>query len=159
MRNDDSRPPAPGTFQTSHDQLEEQQRGFRRAPVLGEVVEDACLFLAAKGRVCQDDVDALILADFRQTKPQRVAGIDARGVKAVQQQVELGQQERQRFGFATEEAVFLQGAALFDRVGLPFEVLVGLGQKAPVPQAGSRMVSPSFGSVTSTMKRTTGRGV
>ena len=121
MRDDNSRSTAPCTFQSAHDQLKEQKRSFRCTAIVGEVVEDARLFLAAKGRVGQDDIDPLILADFSKTKPQRVARIDPRGMKTVQQQVELRQQEWQRLGFATEEAVFLQGAALLDRVGLPFE--------------------------------------
>ena len=94
VRNDDRCPPAPGALQTPHDQLEEQQRRFGRAPILGEIVEDACLLLTAEGQVGQDDVDTLILADLGETEAKGIAGVDARGVQAVQQEVELGEQEQ-----------------------------------------------------------------
>ncbi len=74
MRDNDSSPTTPGPFQAPHDQLEEQQCRFRRAAILREIVEDAHLFFAAKRWVCQDYVDALILADFCETEAQRIAG-------------------------------------------------------------------------------------
>jgi len=48
--------------------LKEQKRSFRCAAIIGEVVKDARLFLAAKRRVGQYDIDPLILANFRQTE-------------------------------------------------------------------------------------------
>jgi hypothetical protein len=64
VRNDDSSAPTPGALQPAHDQLQEQQRRLGRAPILGEVVEDARFLLAAEWRVGQDDIDPLILANL-----------------------------------------------------------------------------------------------
>ena len=50
--------------QLPHDQLEEEQRGFRRLLVAGEASEDAAFFLAAEGWVCQDDVDPFAVTDL-----------------------------------------------------------------------------------------------
>ena len=52
--------------QLPHDQLEEQQRGFGRLLILGEVAKDAALLFAAEGRIGQDHIDAVSLADLRQ---------------------------------------------------------------------------------------------
>ena len=114
-----ARPPA-GALEPAHDELQEQQGGFLTAPVFGEVVADAGLLLAAEGRVGEDDVDPLGLADLGEAKPQRVAGVDARRVQAVQQQVHLRQQEGQGLGLAGVDAALLQDAALLDRIGLFF---------------------------------------
>ena len=38
----------------------------RRSPVVGKVVEDPRLFLAAEGRIGEDDVDPPVLADLGQ---------------------------------------------------------------------------------------------
>ena len=48
----------------AHDELEEEQRGFGRLLVFGEVAEDAALFFAAEGRVGQDHVHAVSVADL-----------------------------------------------------------------------------------------------
>src|SRR5690606_37466190 len=116
--NDDRGPPAPGTLKPPHYQLQKQQCRLGRAPVIGKVVEDACLLLTAEGRVGQDDVDPLVLADLSQAEAKSIAGVDAWGMQAVQQEVELGQQERQRLGLAAEEAVLLEDSPLLDRIGL-----------------------------------------
>ena len=84
------RPP----LEPSHDDLEEQERRLGRPPVVGKVVEDPRLFLAPEGRIGEDDVDPPVLADLGQAMAQRVAGVDARRMEAVQQQVQLGEQLR-----------------------------------------------------------------
>ena len=75
--------------------MQEQQRSFGGAPVLGEVGEDPGLFLAAEGRVGEDDVHAFGLADLVQAKAQGVARVDLGRVHPVQKQVQLRQQEGQ----------------------------------------------------------------
>jgi hypothetical protein len=53
-----------GHAQLAHDVLQEEQRGFRRLHVGREVGLDADLFLAAEGRVGEDDVHPLAVADL-----------------------------------------------------------------------------------------------
>ena len=50
--------------QLAHDELQEQQRRLGGLLVVGEVAEDAALLLAAEGRVGQDHVDAVAVADL-----------------------------------------------------------------------------------------------
>ena len=50
--------PAAG-FQQSHDQSEEQVGRLAGSEVLGEVALDAVFLAAAKGRVGEDDIDAV----------------------------------------------------------------------------------------------------
>lgn len=61
--------------------------------------------------------------------------------------------------FAAEDAAFLQDLPLLHGVGLALQMLEGLRQELGNAAGGSSTVSLSCGSVTSTMKRTTGRGV
>ena len=93
--------------QSSHDQLQKQQRGFRRLFVFGEIALDAAFLLAAEGRIRQDHIHAVALADVCQLEAERIAGINLRRVEAVQQQVHLAEQIRQRLGLAPEEARLL----------------------------------------------------
>ena len=92
--------------QFPHDELQEQQRGFGRLLVFREIALDAFFLLAAEGRIRQDHVHAVALADVRQLEAERIAGIDLRRVEAVQEQVHLAEQIRQRLGFAAEEGLF-----------------------------------------------------
>jgi hypothetical protein len=94
--------------------LQEQQRGFRRLFVFGEIALDAFLLLAAEGRIRQDHVHAVALADVGQLEAERIAGVNLRRVEAVQQQVHLAEQIRQRLGFAAEEGFLLQDLAVGD---------------------------------------------
>ena len=148
-----------GRLQLPHDELEEQQRGLGGLLVLGEIALDALLLLAAEGRVGEDDIDALLLADLGELEAQGVAGVDLRRVEAMQQQVHLAEQIRQRLRLAAEEALLLQELAVGDGLDLLARWLNASTRNPPVPQAGSSTVSPRCGSVTSTMKRTTARGV
>ena len=96
--------------QLPHDELQEQQRGFGGLLVFGEIALDAFLLLAAEGRVGEDHIHAVALADVGELEAQGVAGVNLRRVEAVQQQVHLAEQIRQRLGFAAEERSFLQDA-------------------------------------------------
>ena len=96
--------------QLPHDELQEQQRGFGRLLVFREIALDAFLLLAAEGRIGEDHVHAVALADVGELEAERIAGINLRRVEAVQQQVHLAEQIRQRLGFAAEEGLFLQDA-------------------------------------------------
>ena len=89
--------------QPPHDELQEEQRGFGGLLVFREIALDALLLLAAEGRVGEDHIHAILLADVGELEAQRVAGIDLRRVEAVQEQVHLAEQIRQRLGFAAEE--------------------------------------------------------
>ena len=53
----------------------------------------------------------------------------------MQQEVQLRQQERQRFSLAPEEAIVLQDSVLLDRICLALKVQVGFGQE-PACAAG-----------------------
>lgn len=48
----------------------------------------------------------------------------------MQQEVELGQQERQRLGLAAPDGFLLQDAAFLDRVCLAFQMKERIGQEA-----------------------------
>ena len=50
------------TPQLPHDELQEEQRGFRRLFVFGEIALDAAFLFAAEGRVREDHVRAVALA-------------------------------------------------------------------------------------------------
>ena len=83
-----------------------------------------------------------------------------RRVETVQQQVHLAEQIRQRLRLAAEDATPLaESFAMCDGLHLFAQMIERLDEKAARAAAGSSTVSPSRGSVTSTMKRTTGRGV
>ena len=108
-----------------------QERRLSGAAVLREVAKDAALLLAAERRIGEDHLDALGLADLGQTEAQRIVGIDARRIHAVQEQVHLRQQEGKRLGLAAEDAGVLQDRALLDGVGLPLQMGERLDQEAP----------------------------
>ena len=88
--------------------------------VFREIALDAFLLFAAEGRVGEDHIHAVALADVRQLEAERIAGINLRRVEAVQQQVHLAEQIWQRLGFAAEQGFFLQDFAVghgFDLLG------------------------------------------
>ena len=116
--------------QLPHDELEEEQRGFGGLFVFGEIALDAFLLLAAEGRVGEDDVHAVALADVGELEAKGVAGVNLRRVEAVQQQVHLAEQIRQRLGFAAEERAFLQDAAVGHGLDLLGQMVVRLDQEA-----------------------------
>ena len=117
-------------LQLAHDELEEQQSRFRRLHVLGEVVQDAALLLAAEGRVGHDDLDALSVADLAQRKAQAVPRIDLRRLETVQHQIHLRQQIGQRFRLAAEDALVLQDFPVLDVAALLLQMLERLDEKA-----------------------------
>ncbi len=116
--------------QLPHDELEEEEGGFGRLLIFGEIALDAFLFLAAEGRVCEDDVHAVALADVGEFEAQGVAGVDLRRVEAVQHQVHLAEEVGQRLGFAAEEGFLLQDFAVGHGLHLLAEVVVGFNQEA-----------------------------
>ena len=89
--------------QLAHDELQEEQRRLGGLLVLGEVALDALLLLAAEGRIGEDHVHPVLLADLGQLEAQGVARVDLRGVEAVQEQVHLAEQIGQRLRLAAEE--------------------------------------------------------
>ncbi len=56
--------------QLPHDELQEQQRGFGGLFVFGEIALDAAFLLAAEGRIRQDHIHAVALADVRQLEAE-----------------------------------------------------------------------------------------
>ena len=122
-------------MQLAHDELQEQKRGFRRLAVFGEVALNALFLLAAEGRIGEDHIDAVFLADLRELEAQGVAGVDLRRVQPVQQQVHLAEQIRQRLRLAAGDGVVLQALAVGDGLHLLFEMAVRLDQK-PARAAG-----------------------
>ena len=116
--------------QLPHDELQEEQRGFRRLFVFGEIALDALLLLAAEGRVGEDHVHAVALADVGELVAERVAGINLRRVESVQHQIHLAEQIRQRFRFAAEEGFFLQDLAVGHGLHLFRQMIVGFDDES-----------------------------
>jgi hypothetical protein len=121
----------------------------------GEVVQDAALFLAAKGRVSEDDVDTVSIAYFRDLHGERVAVFNIGVFEPVQEKVHLHEHVGERLGLLAEERFLLEHATVSNGFAACCEVVVSLDEKA----ARAATVSPSCGAVTSTMNFTTGRGV
>ena len=115
--------------QLAHDVLQKQQRGFRCLHIGRKVGLDADLFLTAEGRVGEDDVHALAVADLIDPSIQRIAVGDLGRLQPVQQQIHLHQHVRQRLGLLAVEGVLLQHAALVGRADLRRNVVVGFHQE------------------------------
>ena len=81
------------------------------------------------------DVHPVSVADLRQREAKAVVRIDLRRLQAVQQQVHLAEQVRQRLGLAAEDTPLLDGLPVLNRLALLFEMRVGLHQK-PAGAAG-----------------------
>ncbi len=120
--------------QLAHDELEEEQRGLGGLLVLGEVALDAALLLAAEGRVGEDDVHAVLVADLGELRGEGVAGIDLRRLEAVQQQVHLAEQVGQRLGLAAEERC---GPAAPARSATVLHLLAQVGEGLDEEAAGA----------------------
>ena len=60
-----ARPGVGRALELAHDELQEEQGGFGGLLVRREVVEDAALFLSAKGGIGEDHIDALGGRRFR----------------------------------------------------------------------------------------------
>src|SRR5688572_24371720 len=58
--------------QLPHDELQKQQRSLRCLPVARKIALDTFLFLAAKWRICNDDVDSFVISDLTHAKTQGV---------------------------------------------------------------------------------------
>ena len=107
-----------GTAQAAHDELEEEQSRLAGAAVGGEVVLDAWLLLAAEGRIGEDDVYAVAVADLAEAEAKRVAGVNPGRFQAVEQQVHLGEQVGHGLGFDARDAALLEDALLLDGLHL-----------------------------------------
>jgi hypothetical protein len=123
-------PPPPYLAQLPHDELQEQQRGLRRLFVFREIALDAFLLLAPEGRVGENHIHAVALADVSELEAEGVAGVNLRRVEPVQQQVHLAEQIRQSLGFAAEERAFLQDPSVGDRFDLLRQMIIRLDQEA-----------------------------
>jgi len=98
----------------AHDELEEEQRGLGGLLVGGEVVEDTALLLAAEGRVCEDDIHAVVVADLGDLHGEGVAVLDVGVFEPVQEEVHLHEHVGQRLGLLPEEGLLLEHAAVGD---------------------------------------------
>ena len=98
--------------------MQEEQGGLRRLLVLRKIALNALLLLAAEGRIGQDHIHPIPLADVRELEPKRIAGINLRRVEPMQQQVHLAEQIRQGLGFAAQKARLLQDFAVGHRFHL-----------------------------------------
>ena len=114
----------------AHDELEKEEGGFGGLFVLREIALDAFLFLAAERRVGEDHVHAIAFADVGELETEGVAGVNLRGVEAVQEQIHLAKQVRERLGFATEERTFLENASVGDGFDLFGKVVEGFDEEA-----------------------------
>src|SRR5271157_4384244 len=94
-------------MQLAHNKLEEQQCGLGSLSIVRKIPLNPFLFLAAKWRVCEDHINPVLLPDFRELEAQSVAGINVRSVEAMQQQVHLAKQIRQRLRLTAEKRFFL----------------------------------------------------
>ena len=117
-------------LQLAHDELQEQQRGFGGLLVLGEVAVDAALLLAAEGRVGQDHIHAVSVADLAQREAQAVARIDLRRLQAVQEQVHLASRYGSGLASPPKMLCFCRICAVLDRLALLLQVLERLDEKA-----------------------------
>ena len=77
------------TPEFTHNKLKEEERRLRGLHLGGEVVENPVLLFAAKGRVGEDDIHPVPVADLVQGKTKGVVRVDARIFQPVQQQVHL----------------------------------------------------------------------
>jgi hypothetical protein len=114
----------------AHDELKEEERRLGRLPVLGEVTLDALLLLAAEGRIGEDDVDTILLADLGELVAESVARVDLGGIQAVQQQVHLAEQVGKRLRLVAGERSFLQHPPVGDRLNLGGEVIERFDEEA-----------------------------
>ena len=69
-----ARPGLGGRLSLAHDELEEEQRGFGGLFVFGEIAVNAALFFAAEGRVGEDHIHAVFVADFGELEAKSVHG-------------------------------------------------------------------------------------
>src|SRR5437016_4784239 len=99
-------------MQLSHDKLQEEQGCLTGLLVLGEVALDALLLLTAERWIGEYHVYPLLLSNFGELEAQRIARVDLWGIEAMQQQIHLAQQIRQRLRLAAEQRLFLQQLAV-----------------------------------------------
>src|SRR5690349_13520763 len=62
-------------FELAHDELEEQQRSFRRLAVFREVTLDAFFLLPAERWVGEDHIDSLFLANLGELEAEGVVRV------------------------------------------------------------------------------------
>lgn len=113
----------------AHDELKEEKRRLGRLLVGGEVVENAALLLSAEGRIGEDDVHAVGIADFGDFLGQRVAVADVGVLEAVQEEVHLHEHVGKRLGLLAEKRLLLEHPAVGNGFAHRCEVVVGLDQE------------------------------
>ena len=121
--------------------MQKQQRRLRRLFILRKIPLNPLLLFTTKRWICQNHIHPLALADIRQLKAQRVARINLRRIKSVQQQIHLAQQIRQCLRFAAEQRFFLQHAAVRHRLHLFRKVIICFDQE---PTRASRRIKNRF---------------
>ena len=119
-----------GALELAHDELEEEERGLGGLLVGGEVVEDAALLLAAEGRVGEDDIHTVVVADFGDLHCESVAVFDVRVFQPVQEQIHLHEHVGQRLRLLSEQCFLLKNTAVGDGFAGGREVVVGLDKEA-----------------------------
>src|SRR5690606_11553238 len=117
------------TPEPPHDQLQEQEGRLRRLLVVGKVRQYPPLLLASEGRVCQDHVHPVLLADLPYVEPEAVLGIDLWRLHAVEEQVHLAEHVRYRLCLPSEDAPLLEYLPILHRFALIFKVQVRLREK------------------------------
>jgi len=113
-----------------------------------------------EGRIGEDHVHPVAVADLVEWKTQAVFRIDLRRFETVQEQVHLAEEVGKRFGLAAEYGLFLKHPPVLHGLDLFAQVVERLHQETA--GAASRVkdrLAEARGSRASTMKRTTGRGV
>ena len=81
-----------GSFELTHNQLQEEQGCFRGLLIFWEVRENTTLLFATERWIGKNDVDALPVADLAQGEAQAVAMIDLGRFQTMQQEIHLRKQ-------------------------------------------------------------------
>ena len=126
-----ARPGLRRASELAHDELKEEQRGFGGLLVFGKVAEDAALFLAAEGRVGEDDVDAVFVADLAQREAQAVAADRSAAIsRPCSSRFICASRYGSDFASPPKMLCALQHLPVLDRLALLLQVLERLDQKA-----------------------------
>ena len=114
----------------AHDELEEEKRRFARLLVFRKVGEDAALFFAAEGRIRQNNVPAISIADFFERYAQAIERIDLRCFQTMQEEIHVREQVGKRFGFASEEALGLEDIVVLGSLALLLQMIEGCDEES-----------------------------
>lgn len=123
-------------FQVADHEHQEQVRTFRGAVVLGKVGLSAVGYGRAEGRVGQDHVHPVLLADAGVFPVQAVGIIDVGHFDVVEDEVGHRQHERQGLEFHAVDGGFQRFQVVDALHVLPSDVLDGAGEEAPGAAGG-----------------------